>query len=341
MSTSIRRLRWTLLALPVFLIAFVACETTPDPTPVPTATATPIPLPLPILVNLDDDPLAVFQLIPEEEQQCLAQSLGQARLDELLSDAEFTEEDGRVAAQCISQETIVRIMLGFVIDQTDGLRDDTLICAWDILGEVDLKLLFTSDDDESRILAVQTIIDASFCLSDEEVARAAAAAGIEDFPVDGLRCLAGRVNVESLVNMFSADHADHAAPSEEIMVAMLECGIEGFGTKEGFPQLTPEQLACLEAASETESLAEFFSQGSELQLEAIAAILECGIEGDSGGVDGGLSVNISAEDIACVVETLGEEALTEIMAGERLPTFGEIMALVGCDLDLESLLNDS
>lgn len=327
------------MALPVFLMAFLACETAPEPTPMPTPTATPAPLPAPILVDPNEDPRAFFQSIPEEEQQCLTQGLGQTRLDEVLDGAETTEEDNLVMDRCVSQETFARIMVGSFINQVGGLSDDTLGCVWGILRDADLKRLFTSDDDEAQVLAFQAMLDASLCLSDEEAARAAAAAGIEDFPVDGLRCLVGLVDVESLVAMFSDDQD---ALSAEIVVGMLECGIHILGAEGDNFQYGDEELACLKDVLGAEDLTEFFGEGGDLSLEVITALLECGLETlGTEGVDGGIGIGITAEDLACVVETLGEEALTEIMAGERLPTFGELLALVGCDLDLEALLNDS
>jgi hypothetical protein len=207
------------------------------------------------------------------------------------------------------------------------------------LKEVDLKRLLNVDKDdvEIQIVALQAVIDASLCLSDEEIGRAAAAAGLEDFPVDGLRCLVGLVDVESLVAMFS-DVQD--ALSAEIVVGMLECGIHILGAEGDNFQYGDEELACLKDVLGAEDLTEFFGEGGDLSLEVITALLECGGEALGSEVEGG-GIDISAEDLACVVETLGEEALTEIMAGERLPTFGEFLALVGCDLDLEALLNDS
>ena len=62
-------------------------------------------------------------------------------------------------------------------------------------------------------------------------------------------------------------------------------------------------------------------------------------DGSGSGDDGGVA--LSAEELPCVVEALGDEALAELMAGERLPTLGEIAALAGCDLDLERLLGSS
>jgi hypothetical protein len=225
-------------------------------------------------MNPDGDPLGFFQSIPEEEQQCLLQSLGQYRLDEILGGDGFSGVDSLVMEQCISNETFVRVIFGLLVNQVGDLRDDTMACAWDILGDVDLNRLFTGDDSEITVLAIQTIIDVSFCLSDEEVAMAEAAVGIEEFPIAGLRCLAERGKADSLAVIFSDDQF---VPSVEMIGAMLECGMEMLG----------------------------------------------------------------AEDLACVMDALGDGALPEIIAGERSFTFGEILALAGCGLDLEALLSRS
>lgn len=42
-----------------------------------------------------------------------------------------------------------------------------------------------------------------------------------------------------------------------------------------------------------------------------------------------------------VVEALGDEALAELIAGERLPTLGEIAALADYDPELERLRGGS
>ena len=74
MSASFSRLRWTLLIVPLLLVAFVACETasisTSTSTPVPTPTATPIPALSPITLDAVEDPRWVLQLMPQEEHQC-------------------------------------------------------------------------------------------------------------------------------------------------------------------------------------------------------------------------------------------------------------------------------
>jgi hypothetical protein len=296
-------------------------------------------------VDLEDDPLSFFQAIPEEDWQCLVESLGQARLDELLSGTEFTEEDGKVVGQCIRQETFGRIMIELATNEVGDFGEDALICAWDILRELDLKRLLESEDGETKVLVFQATIDVSSCPSDEEVATAAAAAWIGELSVNGLRCLAGRMDAASLVAMFSDDQD---ALSAELIGAMLECGIEVLGTfvpEEGFPQLTPEQLACLKLVLDVEALALLLAEEGELPLESLPMLLECGLEtlgseGDGSWPEGDMGLDISAEDLACVVDILGEEALAEIIAGDRLPAFGEVLALASCDLDLKGLLNE-
>jgi hypothetical protein len=240
--------------------------------------------------------------------------------------------------QCISQGTYARIMLGSFVNQVSDLSDDTLSCVWNTLREVDLKRLFTSDDDEAQVLAFQTILSTSLCLTDEEAARAEVSAETEEFPLAGMRCLAELVDAESLATMFSADEG---LPPLEIIFAMLECGIEIFGTEGEGLQHDEQQLACLREILDAEDLSQFFDQEGGLPFETITAVLECGIEmlGTEGAGDSGF--DFSAEDLACVVEALGEEALAEMVAGERLPTFGEILALAGCDLDFEGLLSGS
>jgi len=116
MLASSRCLRWTLLGLPLFLIAFVAYETVSTSTPSPTPTATPVPFPEPILADLNDSPRKFFLAFPQEEQQRLVQALGQARLYEVLDGAEPTEVEDTAMEQCISQETFARVLTGSFIN---------------------------------------------------------------------------------------------------------------------------------------------------------------------------------------------------------------------------------
>jgi hypothetical protein len=347
-------------------------------------------LPEPILINPDESPREFFLSIPQEEQQCLSQSLSQARLDKILDGAETTEGDERVMKQCVSQETLARTMMGFLVNQVSGLSDGTLRCAWGILAEVDLKGLLASDGDEAgQLIAFRAFLNASLCLTDEEAARAETGVGMDEFPLAGMRCLAGRVGAESLEAMFMIS-AEQGSPSVEIIAAMLECGIE-MGGPEGYgPQFTPEQFACLRGALGDETLAQFFAHAGAPPVEAIAAMLECGMAmlgqegygpqltpeqlaclkgvlGEEGlvqlfahagappleiiaamlkcGIETGGPVGdgpqLTPEQLACVQGVFGDQALAELMAGQRLPTLAEISALGRCDLDLGKLLSGS
>ena len=70
----------------------------------------------PILADLNDSPLEFFLAFPQEEQQCLVQALGQARLGEVLDGAEATEVEDAAIEQCISQETFARVLTWSVIN---------------------------------------------------------------------------------------------------------------------------------------------------------------------------------------------------------------------------------
>ena len=342
MSTSSRRLRWTLLSLPLLLIVLVACETastaTPEPTstPTPTPTATPVPLPEPILADPDENPREFFQALPQEEEECLVQALGQARVDQILDGEQPSQEDSRALEQCVSQESFARVLIGSFVNSVGGLSDATLGCMWDILGEAPTE----GGDLSGELVAFLSL---TLCLSDEDAARADAGAGPFEFPLADSRCVAEQIDMDRLAAT-SGDELQGLPP--ELMAALAECGIEVGPEGEG-PQFTPEQFTCLEEVLGAEGLAQFFGQGGEPPIEVITAMLQCGIEiggpeGDDGGggVDGG-GVDFSPEELGCVMEALGGEAVAEILAGERLPTFGEIAALAGCDLDLEKLLSDS
>jgi len=97
--------------------------------------------------------------------------------------------------QCTSQETIARLIVWSIINQVGDLSDDTLGCVWGILGETDLKRLFNdnNEDEEIQCLALQTYLNASLCLTNEEAARADTAIGSDEIPIAGFRCLAGLV----------------------------------------------------------------------------------------------------------------------------------------------------
>ena len=417
MPTYPKRLRWALLGLPLLLMAIGACQSaststptpTPTPTPIPTPTATPTPvptptpvlLPLPILADPEENPLEFFLSLPREEQECAVQTLGQARLDQLMAGAEPTDADNQVIDQCLSQETVARIVMGSLVNQAGDLGDETLGCMWDALSGADLSGLF--NEDEFLPGAIGALLGASTCMSDEEAARLLGAEGSEDFPIAEMRCLAERLSPKVVASIFT-DGLEEALPPPDVLVALLECSLGPNGSEgdalpftadqlaclqealgddalaqmldqEGEPTLdvmlatlkcglmtdapdagglpfTASQLACLQEYLGDEALAQLVGQEGEPTLDVVLTVLECGLElGDSVGGDSGTGTDtgvdptsedgfpVTPEQLACLLETLGDEAIAELIAGERLPNFAEFAALGICEVDIAELLS--
>jgi hypothetical protein len=331
MSTLTRRTAWTLLVLSLVLIAICACNSGSNSTSTTT--------PAPILADPDSDMMALFHSITVEEQQCAVLALGQARLEEILNQADASNEEDLVFQQCLSQETLARIVVGAFISEVGNLSDSTMDCIWATLEDIDLMSLVQENGDASG--AFLGFMRMPLCLSNEEVAQVEAMelAGPDyegsKFTPEQLTCLQDAVGDEALTQMFSQD----GAPSLDIIFAMIECGMELAGPDYEGSKFTPEQLTCLQDAVGDEALTQMFSQDGAPSLDIIFAILECGFampdEPDStdSTLDGVEGLMFTPEQLACVQDALGDDAVAELRNGERLPAFEEIVALANCDLD--------
>ena len=384
MSALTRRTAWALLILPLVLVAIGACNSGSSDTSTTT--------PAPIVADPDADLMAVFQSIPVDEQQCVVQTLGQTRLDEILAQADSSEDEDMLFGQCLSGETLARILVGGLISEIGNLSDSTMDCMWTALEEVDLEALVAENTDMSGVFGA--MMKMTLCLSDEEVAQAEESGVISDFPVSEMRCMAERIDEDDLVSLFTFG-AEGEAPPLDILNAMLECGLENAGPDDEDPPFTQEQLACLRDAVGDEALAQMFDQEGDLSFDLIFAVIECGLDlgspdgegpdftqeqltclrdavGDetltqmfdqegappldvifallecgfampdeSDGVDstpdGAEEIIFTPEQLACIQDAVGDAALLEILNGERIPTFEEIMSMANCDLDFLGL----
>ena len=118
--------------------------------------------------------------------------------------------------QCVSQETLTRVLMGSFVNSMGGLSDDTLGCMWDILCEAS-----NGGGDFPGELVV--FLRSTLCLSDEEAARAEAGAGPFEFPLAESLCVAQQIDMDRLAAM-SGDELQGLPP--ELMAALAECGIE-------------------------------------------------------------------------------------------------------------------
>ena len=275
MSTTLRRLWWAAFGSLLLLMVIGACDGVPTATPSPTPTPTPVPLPLPILANLDEDPRLFFEAIPQEEQECLASALGQARLDDFVSGRELIEWGDEVIVQCISEETFARTMLGVIVGELSALSDETLRCLWSALEEADLKGLFTGEvvDEEAQLRAIQAMMKSSLCLTEEEAARVNDVFGLEDFSLVTVRCLASRIDERSLETLITTGQ-----PSFAVISAMLECGLEMGEDGTGSLALTPEELACVVGVLGEQGLEEIVAGQRIPTLEEILGLARCDLD---------------------------------------------------------------
>ena len=270
-----KRLALMSVAFVVPLIATACGGEEATPTPVPTPTPTPVPTPAIILLNPEASKREFFEAIPEEEQQCVEQSINPTRLEEILEDAETTDEENRITLECLSENTAVGIFLGFFAQTAGDLSDETLDCMRERLAEVDVRsLLLEEQEDDEFFLSL------FLCLNEEEIARFEAAGGLgeegEPTPAQ-IACLIELIGEEAAVELAS----EQRLPTQEEFQALAECGIsldgEGGGEEGGPPDLTLEQIACLEEALDPQASNELLSGQRLPTAEEFQAIIDCGI----------------------------------------------------------------
>ncbi|MEE9325075.1 MAG: hypothetical protein V3U90_05955 [Dehalococcoidia bacterium] len=270
-----KRLALMSVAFVVSLIAS-ACAGGEEPTPTPT----PVPTPAIILLNPEASKREFFEAIPEEEQQCVEQSIDPTRLEEILEDAETTDEENRITLECLSENTAVGIFLGFFAQTAGDLSNETLDCMREKLAEVDVRSLLLEEEGEEG--ADEFFLSLFLCLNEEEIARFEAAGGFgeeeegEPSPAQ-IACLIELIGEEAAVELAS----EQRLPTQEELAALAECGItldgEGGGEEGGPPDLTPEQIACLEEALDPQASNELLSGQRLPTAEEFQAIIDCGI----------------------------------------------------------------
>ena len=327
--------RWSLLALPLLIVLTFGCDPAPTATPEPTPTPTPTPTLEPILIDPKENPREFLLALPGAEQQCIRNGIDPVRLEQVLEISDTTETEDRVFLECISQETLVRIMVGSFARLANPLSQETMDCLWNTLGEADLSPAFDMDKDGEPSLAFfLPFINASLCFSAEEVARIQTTTD-GDFPIAEMYCLAQRIDLEQLPSLFL--DGMEGLPPAEIVSAMLDCGLEMEGRIGEDHPFTEEQLVCLSEALGDEGIEQFFGQDGDPPFEALLAILECVLE-----MEGYIGEDplFTAEQLVCLSEALGDEGLEQFFGQDGDPPFEAIIAILACGLSLDDLSGD-
>ena len=184
-------------------LAIVAASCSGEaPTPTPTATATPTPVPridLAKVSTVGD----IVSLLPQADAGCLRQTIEdyEAFLDTKLS-ANDDAFAAQVAADCLSNESLVLLFIAGLESEAGGLSDQTVVCIRETLGAVDLAgLAATADSDAGLGAAIGLLL----CLTEEEAKRVSVsrflgdqAASLGPLSLQDLRCVVQRIDLQSL-----------------------------------------------------------------------------------------------------------------------------------------------
>ena len=123
-------------------------------------------LPL-ITVDPGDSPAEFLELIPEDERDCLAEQVGSEELEDFIRDL---PPDGElVILECVSEETVRRVMLGMLALEAGGLTEQDISC---LVHELEGVSLRDSIQDEGSVRELLLIPQAAVeCLSYEQLVR--------------------------------------------------------------------------------------------------------------------------------------------------------------------------
>ena len=140
------------------------------------AVIAPVPVP-PIAFGEEATGQDIMEQLPAEEGECIRRGLGDMEYSQFLrsdfsQDSEQLEND--LLSRCLSNESISRFFIGYVVIGLGGLADASIACMSNALSEHDLKTIFF--DEVAWGEAFQAMVG---CLNDEESARAEASGFFE------------------------------------------------------------------------------------------------------------------------------------------------------------------
>lgn len=192
---------------------------------------------VPILADMDNEPAAFLDAIPEAERACLEEKWGEQRYADIRSGDEQLNDESLEIFQCITGETWSRVIAGGLFNEVGGLDPATLSCVATKLGDGSIAAIadqlqqVDGDPTLEDYLAVSMqmlseIIPVTFCLNEEERARLDVQ-GQFGMSVSTLECL--YEGTKSLGLDFSAVFQiappGFEPPAEYVQVA-VDCGLD-------------------------------------------------------------------------------------------------------------------
>ncbi|MEX0763245.1 MAG: hypothetical protein WD208_03055 [Dehalococcoidia bacterium] len=347
-----------MLLLIAALAVLSACAGEPSADATPESSPTPAPIE-PINIGPDEDPEAFLAALPPSELECAETAVGgHEQLISLLNQqgAHPDQDQALQLAECVSAETVARVLTGQLENMSAPLSIDTRQCISEKVSGTSISALIGSDSEPDPGAAIG-FMQAIFCLNSAE--RAALEASGEGFApiggdvgIDELECLAdavGPTRLAAAAGLFLGQgNSDDLLPSEFIN-EMTACGLI---TEEDLAktQLTAEQLDCLftELGDKVAGLMSGQQPDSGDMSDFMAALSKCGVEpegfmnGNGGDMNlpGGeledFDLPFTAEEIKCLENEVNPETLAALAGGE-FPPPDAFDALSKCEIDLSNL----
>ena len=221
----------------------------------------------------------------------------------------------------------------------DQLPDAEVQCLRDALGEIafaELAEAFLADD---LIIGWETD-ELAECLGDESLARILLGTFVGAFggsSADTNECLLASLAGVDLRSMLfgQGDGPDDPALFLGLLLCVDDQEAQQLDLMEFFGADGPTvaQMRCVAGQVDPALLSQFFQVdiGETLPApEMLEAMLACGI--DVGGHEGGEGPD--AEQVGCLLDALGAEALAALGSEDYMPTPAEMEALAACGIDV-------
>ena len=312
----------------LFAVAFVAlalallkaaCSSSSDePASTPTPTSGPL---LPIIVSEATSTQTVLDQLPGAEAQCLRDALGEVAFAALAQSSLDTNDQAEFLFQCLGDESLTRLLLGFFVGTFGGFSPTTTECLQGSLEGEDLRSILFGQGNGPN--AGSLFIALFLCVNEQEARQLQGFFGEGGPTIDQMRCVAGQVDPSLLSQLYQLN----ALPGPERLEAMIGCGVD-LSDGDG---LDNEQAQCLLNALGAEALAPRVCEDYTPTPTEMEALVACGMDlGDREDGDG-----LDAEQVGCLLDALGAEVLSSLRFGDYMPTPAEMAALAACGADFE------
>ena len=173
--------------------------------------------------------------VSDEEQACLIVNLGVDAVQGLASAEMITEEVAETALTCLGNETLIRLYMTPVLQQTGPLSAESSACIRTGFGEPDFGSLlrFAGEDqdgppaDEAAMMTgMTTFIVTLSCLDDDEFAKVAPSLGVSVDEREGFECVLEYLGgPEEMAVLMAPD----AGPPLKLLEAALACQVASLG----------------------------------------------------------------------------------------------------------------